>query len=337
MSTSSPEGAVRVSLVMTVLNEGQSIERLLRSLLRQTRRPDEVVIVDGGSTDDTLTRLELFAQSGQLDVVVLSAPASNISQGRNIAIQAARNEIIAVTDAGVQLEEDWLEQLMRPFESQGAPDVVSGFFVSAPRTLFERVLGAITLPRQEEIDPQTFHPSSRSVAFRKKDWEAVGGYPEWLDYCEDLLFDFWLRDAGFAFAFAPRALVHFRPRTTLRAFFKQYYRYARGDGKADFWRYRHLIRYGTYGALLLPLLLVVLHHPIWGVAWLAGLAATLLRPLRRLWPHLAPLPTKERLQALLWMPLIYWTGDVAKMLGYPVGLVWRWRQAPKTPWPKRQF
>ena len=79
----------------------------------------------------------------------------------------------------------------------------------------------------------------------------MGGYPEWLDYCEDLVFDLALQQSGARFAFAPRAIAWFRPRGSLAAFFRQYYRYARGDGKADLWRARHAIRYAVYlGALL---------------------------------------------------------------------------------------
>src|ERR1051326_5124056 len=51
---------------------------------------------------------------------------------------------------------------------------------------------------------------------------------------------------GCRFAFAPEAIAWFRPRPSLAAFFRQYYRYARGDGKADLWRARHTIRYATY-------------------------------------------------------------------------------------------
>ena len=53
-------------------------------------------------------------------------------------------------------------------------------------------------PTRDEVDPATFLPSSRSVAFRKAAWAAVGGYPEWLDYCEDLVFDLSLRERGAA-------------------------------------------------------------------------------------------------------------------------------------------
>ena len=107
-------------------------------------------------------------------------------------------------------------------------------------------MGATVLPRLGDVKPEKFLPSSRSVAFTKAAWQAVGGYPEWLDYCEDLVFDFALLEKYRPFAFAPEAIAHFRPRGSLKSFFRQYYLYARGDGKANLWLKRHLIRYGTY-------------------------------------------------------------------------------------------
>lgn len=330
--------AQRVSVIATVLNEAEAIEGLLESLERQTRLPDEVVIVDGGSTDGTWEKLGRFAQRGHLPLKALSWPGCNISQGRNLAIKTAQGALIASTDAGVRLEDDWLERLIAPFEGDNPPDVVGGFFLAAPRSLFELALGAVTLPLAEEIKAERFYPSSRSVAFRREAWQAVGGYPEWLDYCEDLLFDFALRDAGYSFAFVPQALVHFRPRKTLSAFFKQYYRYARGDGKADFWRVRHAIRYATY-LIALPLFVALAlgQHPLWALALVAGFGAVMRTPLRRLGPRLRGLPPRERLIVLGWLPIIRLTGDVAKMLGYPVGVWWRLRRAPKMTWAKRQF
>jgi glycosyltransferase involved in cell wall biosynthesis len=326
-----------VSVIATVLNEAASIDRLLRSLAGQTRPPDEVVIVDGGSTDGTTEALEAFRRQAPFAMQVLVRPGANISAGRNAAIEAAAGPIIAITDAGVRLEPDWLERLVAPFAAEPAPDVVSGFFVPEYRSLFELALGATTLPRLEELDPEVFYPSSRSVALRREAWAQVGGYPEWLDYCEDLLFDFALRDAGYRFAFAPDAVVHFTPRSSLRAYYRQYYRYARGDGKADFWRYRHALRYGTYligGPLLIAL---ALWHPAWLLLGAAGVAAMLRGAIRRLWPHVQGLPWRERAIALAWTPVIRLVGDVAKMLGYPAGIAWRLRHAPPGPWPKRQW
>jgi glycosyltransferase involved in cell wall biosynthesis len=316
---------------MTVRNEAASLPALLDSILGQRVRPDEIVIVDGGSTDGTQD--VALAYSERLPLRVIELPGANISQGRNAAIRAAKHGIIAATDGGVRLDPGWLENLIRPFDGGKPPvDVVSGFFVADPHTPFERAMGATVLPVVEDIKPRTFLPSSRSVAFRKAAWEEVGGYPEWLDYCEDLVFDRNLLAAGCRAVFVPEALVHYRPRHNLRAFFLQYYQYARGDGKANLWRMRHAIRYITY--LLGPALIAL--------AWwtrvltteqvlllLAVLfAAYCYRPYARLLPMLHSLPIPSVLKALCLVPIIRLTGDVAKMLGYPVGILWRRKNKP---------
>lgn len=305
-----------VSVVVTVLNEAGSIGELLESLCHQTLAPDEVVIVDGGSTDGTAELARTFKD--RLPLVVLVHPGCTIAGGRNRAIEGAKGEFIAVTDAGVRLSPGWLEALIRPLAG-GRTHVSSGFFASDPRSVFELALGAATLPLAGEVKPEEFLPSSRSVAFTRAAWTRVGGYPEALDFCEDLVFDMRLREAGHRFAWVPEAVAHMRPRPDLPSFFKQYYRYARGDGKADLWRRRHAVRYGSYLALLLGL-----RTPWLWPLLLAGGAAYLRRPMTRL--KMSGLAPAERAEALAWLPVIRLVGDVAKMLGYPAGVWWRLRR-----------
>ncbi|HWP28695.1 MAG TPA: glycosyltransferase, partial [Chloroflexota bacterium] len=277
----SGEVASRVALVVTVLNEAATIDALLASVAAQTRLPDEIRIVDGGSSDDTVARARAWATRG-LPLAVDVRPGANIAAGRNAGIAATSAPLVAVTDAGVELAPDWLAQLVAPFHDPTV-DVVAGFFRAAPRTAFEYALGATTLPLEDEIDPARFLPSSRSVAFRRAAWARVGGYPEWLDYCEDLVFDLALRRAGCRFVWQPRAIAYFRPRPTLGAFFRQYYLYARGDGKADLWRGRHAIRYTTYGVLLPLLLALARRHAAAALPLFLLGGAYLRRPYRRLW------------------------------------------------------
>jgi glycosyltransferase involved in cell wall biosynthesis len=321
---------MKVSLILTVLNEGEHIRRLLESILKQSRLPDEVVICDGGSRDNTVSVIETYAD--RLPLKVISVPGANISQGRNAAIRAASGEVIAVTDAGVWLESDWLEELVKcgGWGVGGGATLVAGFYKSDPTNDFEVALGATTLPNVEEINPEKFLPSSRSVAFLKSAWEAVGGYPEWLDFSEDVVFDLAIRKKFGAFAFAPNAVAHFRPRASLSSFAKQYFNYAKGDGKANLWPRIHFIRYFTYlVAMPLGLYAALAVSPwLWLVGALAGLAY-IRRPIQRL--------IKSRsthgltLTIWLWIPVIRVTGDVAKMIGYPVGVGRRVGQRSEAP------
>lgn len=316
-----------VSLIATVLNEGESLRGLLDSILDQTRLPDEVIICDGGSTDNTVDILYDYADHLPLRVVEL--PGANISQGRNAAIEAASHEVIAVTDAGVWLHPDWLAYLVAPFEEDESVQVVGGFFLPDPQTPFEVAMGAAILPDLRDIDPATFMPSSRSVAFRREALYAVGGYPEWIDFCEDLILDFRLAAHRGPFAFAPDAVVYFRPRSTLGAFYQQYYQYARGDGKANLFFRRHLIRYMTY-VVALPVVVLgsIIIGPWWLLAAVAGGLYMVGGPYRHLFNQWGSLSFGEKVIAAFWVPIIRVAGDVAKMHGYPAGIAWRIRSRP---------
>ncbi|MBI5347999.1 MAG: glycosyltransferase [Chloroflexi bacterium] len=321
---------MKVSLAITVLNEGDHIRRLLDSVVKQTRQPDEVVVCDGGSKDNTLDVIREYENRLPLKIVVKEG--ANISQGRNEAIRNASYEIVAVTDAGVWLEENWLEQLLVMSNWGDASSqlpitnysLVAGFYQSDPQNIFEIALGATTLPDVEEINPGKFLPSSLSVACLKSAWEAVGGYPEWLDFSEDVVFDLKMRQKFGDYVFAPKAIAHFRPRPTLLAFMKQYFNYAKGDGKANLWLKIHLIRYITY-LVVVPLgVYAAWVNPLLWYAGALAMVAYVRRPLTRLIRQ-----RRLSLGALVLVPVIRVAGDVAKMIGYPVGVWWRLGQRIK--------
>ncbi len=309
---------IQVSLIATLKDEAGSVRGFLDGLLGQSRMPDEIVLVDGGSTDGTIEEIEGARADAPVPIRLIEAPGTNISEGRNVAIGAAAHELIAVTDAGTRPDPSWLEELIAPLERDSSLAVSSGFFLPGGSGWRQRTLAIAITPQREEIDPETFLPSSRSVAFRRDWWSRVGGYPEWLRHCEDLVFDLELREAGASFAFAPDSIVVWDARPDLRSFARQYFNYARGDGHANLWPKRHALRYSAY-AFGLALLTGRRRKGLARLVALAGLLgyeAKFFRRLRRIPPSRLP---SEQLRAYAYLPLIVAVGDVAKMVGYAVG------------------
>jgi glycosyltransferase involved in cell wall biosynthesis len=306
---------VKISLISTVKDSAEHVEEFLGSLAAQTRPPDEVVIVDGGSTDGTRDILR------RADAVTLiEERAVNISRGRNVAIAAASHDLIAVTDADCVLEPDWLEKLVEPLE-HGA-DVSMGFSVARTDGFLQECLAAVNMPIDaSEIDPAGFMPSARSVAFRRGAIEAVGGYPEWLDIGEDMWVNHRWRELGLDMRFAPEAVVHWRLRPTLGATWWQYFRYGRGDAQGGMYPERHALRFAVYLGIVAALASRRRWLTLLAAVGAVGRART---PVRRAWRQLPD--ARERAFASILVPaLMAWT-DTAKMAGYLVGLADRARR-----------
>ncbi len=301
---------MKVSLISTVKNAAGSIEEFLGSLAVQTLQPDEVVIVDGGSTDGTV---ELLRRAQGVQLIV--EPGANIARGRNVAIATAAHDVLALTDADCVLEPDWLEKLLEPIE-QGA-DVGMGFYRARTDGFFQGCMAAVSLPLgPEEVDPSRFMPSGRSVAFTRAAIEAAGGYPEWLPIGEDMYVDHRWRELGMDMRFAPEAVAHWRLRSDLRSTWVQYFRYARGDAQARMHPERHALRFGVYMGLVLALR----SRRAWPkLAAAASAAAYAREPLRRARRRFDD-PRERRLATVVVPALMAWI-DTAKMAGYGAGLL----------------
>lgn len=311
-----------VSLIATVKDECDSLGEWLTAIECQTRLPDEIVIVDGGSTDGTWDLLANWMAPCEWSLY--SLPGASISAGRNLAMQQARGDVFAITDAGTIAAPHWLERLLVPFGADTV-DVSAGFFKPVLRTRWQRSLAATTLPDIDEIDSDAFLPSSRSVSLRAA-WVRGGfEYPEWLDYCEDLVWDLQLKQGGARFEFASDAHVQFFVRAGWRSYATQYFRYARGDGKAGLFPRRHLIRYATY---LTAGFVLLRRRRIELAASLVLGSAYVYSPVRRLVKRDREnsVSAAQTMAALPLIPFQRLIGDVAKMAGYPLGLWWRFRR-----------
>lgn len=230
-----------ISVVATVRDDRDGLEEMLTALEAQTRPPDEVIVVDGGSSDGTLELLEGWSRA-RLPLRVLSAPATNIGGGRNVGIAAASHEWIACTDAGCRPVPTWLESLDRA-RRQG--DLLTGVFTVDGRTAFERMVAVTHYPDTEELERpkllvrlshllfgrgfQASYAGGRSMAFKKSNWRAVGGFPEGVYASEDQAFSLALVRSGCRPLLVPEASVAWRPPPTWSQTARMFFTYCRGD------------------------------------------------------------------------------------------------------------
>lgn len=219
-----------VSVIMTIKNDAVGVAETLASLAKQSVAPGEIVVVDGGSTDNTVDVVRRFAGYNRR-IRLIETDGGNIAHGRNLAARHATGDVLACIDAGCVAEPEWLERLIQPFRDDEETEFVAGFYRIEPRSLLEHVVGLATMRGQlDPIQPETFNPSARSMACTKSLWQRAGGWPEWLYYSEDTLFDHKVRRMEVRWHVAEDAVVHWRPRSTLRAVAKQFYHYGTGRG-----------------------------------------------------------------------------------------------------------
>jgi glycosyltransferase involved in cell wall biosynthesis len=255
---------MKVTLISTLLNEIDHLDEWLNSIFAQTRRPDEVIIVDAGSSDGTYEKL-IEWQKNFPELIVKQKCGANIAEGRNLAISAASNELIAVTDSGCVLARDWLEHMIDPFQ-ETMVDVVSGCYIPVGKGILGSLAASYLKMDRLNMDPETFLPSSRSIAFRRSSWRAVQGYPEWLYRTgEDTLFDVELRKRSFRFFSQPAAKVYWRVPGNLKGFCKQAFEYARGDREAGLFYTAYIKMSCKYLLGFLLLISWVLSQSLWAL------------------------------------------------------------------------
>jgi glycosyltransferase involved in cell wall biosynthesis len=224
-----------ISIIATVLNEQKAIDRLVESLLLQSTRPLEIVIVDGGSTDGTWEKLQEHAQANSLVRVIrdescnLKHSRGPIARGRNVAISAARGEIIACCDAGCSYGAEWLSRLVAPMISQGQEYVLGGSCIDMAEATVWDIAAAPLMGIALSAEGTRKSCTARSMAFTRDIWLRAGVFPEDTLLGEDTIFDLRVQKLT-AVAYAEGAMAMYAPHFTYATAVNTLARYSAADG-----------------------------------------------------------------------------------------------------------
>ena len=210
------------SIVIRAYNEEKHIGRLLEGIKQQTLNDVEIILVDSGSTDATVSIAESFGAW----IVRIAAGEFTFGRSLNFGVREATREFVVIASAHVYpVYPDWLESLLRPFEDykvaltygkQRGPD--SAKYLE--QQIFHR-----WYPDASDSNQPTAFCNNANAAIRKSLWETHP-YDETLTGLEDLAWAKWTKEQGYKIAYTAEAeIVHIHDETP-RGVFNRYRREA---------------------------------------------------------------------------------------------------------------
>lgn len=267
---------MNISLIIPVKNEEKTIGPLLDSIMAQTLLPEEIVIADGGSADNTVGVIEDYIKK-EFPIKLVRTTGAFPGKGRNLAIEASANELIAMTDAGITLDNNWLEELAQMFSADPDLKVAYGSYEPVTNSLFKECFALIALSAPVSLGgrwTRTYFVASSMI--KKEVWRSVGGFPD-LRAAEDKIFMERIKRKHFKTTLNPKAIVYWNlPGDFLQAF-KKVSLYSMHDliaGRFNDW---HRSVVFMYLAGLAVLAIGFFIAPIWLLILPAGILARALK------------------------------------------------------------
>jgi len=210
------------SIVVRAYNEEKHIGRLLEGIRQQTVKDVEIILVDSGSTDKTVSVAEAFGAR------LVRIPSEEFTFGRslNFGVRAATREFIVIASAHVYpVYPDWLESLLSPFEDDKVALTYGKQRGYKGSKFSEHQIFHQWYPDASNVDQVTAFCNNANAAIRKSLWEK-NPYDETLTGLEDLAWAKWAKGQGYKIAYIAEAeIIHIHDETP-RGLYNRYRREA---------------------------------------------------------------------------------------------------------------
>lgn len=217
-----------ISVVIPALNEEARITECLNALRAQTRQADEIIVVDGGSSDATVALARNFQAQ------VLHNPRRHAAAARNIGINAAKGDIIAFTDADCIPAENWVEQIEAAF-TDPLLEGLGGKVIAAPpenaeEAFWSKLALEVLMTFGDEaytVQAQTINDAfiTANAAYRASLLHKLDGFDEWFaNNAEDVDLTWRALQTGAVLRYIPAVQVAAHGVTTVKGIRKKSFR-----------------------------------------------------------------------------------------------------------------
>ena len=198
------------SIVIRAYNEAKYIGRLFEGIVQQTIRDVELILVDSGSTDSTISIAKSFGAK------IVHIPSAEFTFGRslNFGVRAATRELIVIASAHVYpVYPDWLESLLHPFEDDSIALTYGKQRGPESAKYSEQQIYYQWYPDASIMNQPTAFCNNANAAIRKNLWEK-NPYDETLTGLEDLAWAKWVKEQGHNITYVADAeIIHIHNET----------------------------------------------------------------------------------------------------------------------------
>ena len=193
------------SIIIRAYNEEKHLGRLLEGISQQTIKDVEVILVDSGSTDSTVSIAEAYGAK----VVHIRPEEFTFGRSLNLGVKSATRELIVIASAHVYpVYPDWLETLLHPFENDKVALTYGKQRGPDSAKFSEQQIFHQWYPDKSNLNQSTAFCNNANAAIRKSVWRQ-NPYDETLTGLEDLAWAEWAKSQGYVIAYAAEAeIIH---------------------------------------------------------------------------------------------------------------------------------
>lgn len=217
----------RFSIIVPVYNRVSEVHDLLESLLTQTCRNFELVLVEDGSTDTCKAEAVAAAEKG-LDVKYFWKENEGRSIARNYGMERARGSYFIFFDSDCVIPPTYFETITSALDADyldcfGGPDAAHDNFTNTQKAINYSMTSFLTTGgiRGGKISMEKFTPRTFNMGFSRDVYEKVGGFREM--FSEDIDMSTRIKNAGFSIGLIRPAAVWHKRRLSWKKFFRQVY------------------------------------------------------------------------------------------------------------------